>query len=129
MIAMTSSDRNCVRICSCAGANRSGAAAMTQAPASRARRPMTINHEPEAFTLIEASITREQALRPDDENDEEQDMAGENLPGGVELRADRLGDAERDAADQRAPKAAEAAEHHRFEGDEQTARPAARVEI
>jgi len=56
-------------------------------------------------------------------------MAGEHLPGGVELRADRLGDADHDAADQRAPQAAEAAEHHRLEGGQQAARAGGRIEI
>ena len=52
-------------------------------------------------------------------------MAGEHLPGGVELGADRLGNADHDAADQCAPQAAEAAEHHRLEGDQQPARASA----
>ena len=50
-------------------------------------------------------------------------MAREDLPAGVKLRADRLGNAEDHAAGQRPPQAAEPADDHRLEGVEQPCRP------
>ncbi len=46
-------------------------------------------------------------------------MSGQHAPARREPRADRLRDAEDDAADQRAPERAEAADDHRLEGEEQ----------
>ncbi len=56
-------------------------------------------------------------------------MSGEHLPAGIDLRADRLRHAENDAADQRAPHAAEAAHDHRLEAEDQARRPDRRIEI
>src|SRR5260221_6652167 len=46
---------------------------------------------------------REQPFGPDREHDQKRDVAGEQVPAGIKLRADCLGDAEDDAAGQRAP--------------------------
>src|SRR5690606_3272621 len=46
---------------------------------------------------------REQAVGPDREHDQEGDMPGQDLEIGLDRRADRLGDAENDRADQGAP--------------------------
>ncbi len=46
-----------------------------------------------------AQFLDEQALRPQDEGDEEDEMLGEDLPGGVDLRTKVL----RDADDDRRP--------------------------
>ena len=56
-------------------------------------------------------------------------MAGEHLPARIDLRADRLRDAENDAAGERAPEAAEPADDHRLEAEDQPRRPDRRIEI
>ena len=56
-------------------------------------------------------------------------MPGEDLPGRRQRRADGLRDAEHHAADQRAPQAAEAADDHRFEREDQPDRTGRRIEV
>ena len=56
-------------------------------------------------------------------------MAGEHLPARIDLRADRLRDAEDDAAGERAPQAAEPADDHRLEAEDQPRRADRRIEI
>ena len=56
-------------------------------------------------------------------------MPGKELPAGIDLRADRLRDAEDDAAGERAPQAAEAADDHGLEAEDQPRRPDRRIEI
>ena len=60
---------------------------------------------------------------------EEDEMAGEQLPAGIDLRADRLRDAEDDAAGERAPEIAEAADDHRLEAEDEPRRADRRIEI
>ena len=50
-------------------------------------------------------------------------MAGEHAPAGRELGAHRLGDAEDDPADERAPQRAEPADDHRLEREDQPVGP------
>ena len=56
-------------------------------------------------------------------------MAGEDLPFRIDRGADGLRDADDDAAGQRAPEAAEAADDHGLEGIDQPRRPDGRIEI
>ena len=56
-------------------------------------------------------------------------MAGKNLPVGIDRGADGLGDAEHDAAGQRAPEDAEPADDHRLEGEDQPRRADGGIEI
>src|SRR5579863_438092 len=46
----------------------------------------------------------------------------------IHLRADHLGDAEHDAAEERAPRGAEAADDHRLEGEDQLSRSCRGIE-
>ena len=72
---------------------------------------------------------REQALRAHRQHDQERDVAGQQIPAGIELRADGLRDAEDDAAGERAPHAAEPADDHRLEAEDQPRRADRRIEI
>ena len=56
-------------------------------------------------------------------------MAGEQLPARIDLRADRLRHAEDDAAGERAPHAAEAADDHGLEAEDQPRRSDRGIEI
>src|SRR5262245_52087502 len=56
------------------------------------------------------------------EDNEERKMPGEHLPAGIDVGADALGDAEQDAAEKRAPQAAEAADDHGLEAENQPRR-------
>lgn len=56
-------------------------------------------------------------------------MPGQHLPAGIDLGAGRLDHAQDDAAGQRPPQAAEAADDHRLEPVDQPVRPDRRVEI
>ncbi len=56
-------------------------------------------------------------------------MAGEQLPTRIDLCADRLRDAENDAAGQRSPHAAKSADDHRLESENEPRRSDGRVEI
>ena len=56
-------------------------------------------------------------------------MPGQQLPARIDLRADRLRHAENDAARERAPHAAEAADDDRLEAEDQPGGPDRRVEI
>jgi hypothetical protein len=56
-------------------------------------------------------------------------MPGQDLPFGIDLGADGLGDADDDAAGQRAPQAAQAADDDGLEGVEQACGPDRRVEV
>ena len=67
-----------------------------------------------------ASVFREQALRPNQQDQQKDDVTGEGLPRDVELRADRLCDAEHDSAGQGTPHVSETAEDDHLEGDEKT---------
>ena len=62
---------------------------------------------------------------PHEQHDQEDQVAGEDAPARRELGADRLRHAEHDAAHQRAPERAEAADDHRLEGEEQLRRAVA----
>src|ERR1700722_1864474 len=99
-----------------------------QVSAATARTPRTARRSGLLPEVI-GSPSCEQALRTQDERDEEDEMLGEDLPGGVDLRAEILRDPDDHAARERAPKAAETAEHDRLEGGEQAARPGRRIEI
>ena len=57
------------------------------------------------------------------------DMARKKLPARIEMRADRLGDAEQNAAGQRPPQAAEAADDHCLETEDQPCRTDRRIEV
>src|SRR6478752_6860349 len=65
---------------------------------------------------------REQAARPYHQHDQEGHMAGQNLPFRIDVRADRLRQADDDAARERAPQAAETADDHCLEGVEEPRR-------
>src|SRR5689334_4940322 len=73
--------------------------------------------------------TREQAARPHDQDGEEGEMAGEDLPFRIDPGADGLRDPEHDAAGERTPEAAEPADDHRLERIEQPGRADGRIEI
>ena len=73
--------------------------------------------------------SREQAARPDQQRDEEDDMPGEQLPFRIDRGADRLRDAQEDAARERAPERAEAADDDRLEGEDEARRTDRRIEI
>src|SRR6516225_8643197 len=72
---------------------------------------------------------REQSLRPHRQNGEKGEMPGELLPAGIDVRADGLRHAEDDAARQRSPLAAEAADDDGFEAEDQARRSDRRIEI
>src|SRR4029079_19588395 len=72
---------------------------------------------------------REEAARPYHQHDQKRDMTGENLPFRIDMRADGLGQADDDAAGERAPQAAEAAAHHCLEGVEEPGRTDAGIEV
>ena len=72
---------------------------------------------------------REDAAWTRDQNREEGEMAGEKLPFGVERGADRLGDAEHDAAHKRAPQTAEPADDYGFKGEDEAAGADGRIKI
>src|SRR5690242_8444958 len=73
--------------------------------------------------------TREQAVRPYHQYEQEGHVAGQNLPFRIDVRADRLRQADNDAAGERAPQAAEAADDHRLEGVEKPRRTDARIKV
>src|SRR5574338_190072 len=79
--------------------------------------------------VISVPRPREQAVGPEAEHDQEGDMACQDLQVRLDRGADRLGDAENDRADQRAPHVAEAADDDRLEGIDQARRPDRRVEV
>ena len=56
-------------------------------------------------------------------------MAGEERQADIDLAADRLGDAEEDAADERPPQAAEAADDDGLEAEDQQDRAGEGIEI
>src|SRR5439155_27371939 len=70
---------------------------------------------------------RKQALRAQRKDQEKGEVAGEQLPARIDLRADRLRHAEDDAAGQRAPHAAEPADDDRLEAEDQPRRPDRRI--
>src|ERR1043166_3511877 len=71
----------------------------------------------------------EQPFGPHREHDQERDVTGQEIPAGIELRADRLRDAEDDAARERAPHAAEPADDDGLETEDQTRRADRRIEV
>ena len=56
-------------------------------------------------------------------------MAGENLPFGIDMCADRLRHADNDAAGKRTPQAAETTDDDRLERVEETGRTDAGIEV
>src|SRR5579872_1971140 len=58
---------------------------------------------------------REQAARAEHQHNQEGDVAGEDLPFGIDMRADGLRQADDNAAGERAPQAAQPADDHSFE--------------
>src|SRR5258708_29106100 len=63
------------------------------------------------------------------EDNEEGKMPGKHLPTGIDVGADALSHAEQDAAEKRAPQAAEAADDHGLEAENQPRRSDRRIEI
>ena len=82
-------------------------------------------------SAIAASVdrAREEAARPEHQHGQEGEMAGEDLPFRIDRGADRLRDADDDAAGERAPQAAEPADDHRLEGVDQPRRADGRIEV
>src|SRR5215470_13280401 len=72
---------------------------------------------------------RKEALWSHRQDSEEYDVTGEQLPAGVNLRADRLRNAENDASGKRAPHAAQAADDHRLETEDQPGRTDGGIEV
>src|SRR6516165_10529250 len=58
---------------------------------------------------------RKQAARADHQDDEKGNMAGENLPLRIDVRANGLRQPDDDAADKRAPETTKATDDHRLE--------------
>ena len=117
---------NSVRTVSELGSNRQGPARHATAAAARmARATMSSGFD----AVVIASAPGEQALGPEHERGEEDEVLRQDLPRGVDLRAEILCDADDDAARQRAPKAAKAAQHHRLEGGKQPRRANRRIEV
>src|SRR5262245_46768013 len=63
------------------------------------------------------------------EDNEERKMPCEHLPAGIDMGADALGDAQQDAAEERAPQTAEAANDDGFEAENQPRRSDRRIEV
>src|ERR1700730_2989774 len=63
--------------------------------------------------------SREQAARPYHQHGEKGEVTGKNLPLRIDPRADRLRDADNDAARECAPQASQPADDHGLEGGEQ----------
>src|SRR6202034_3372576 len=91
--------------------------AATSGTATRAKTRLAF--VPRSTRTDSMSVPRpwEQPARADDQDGEKGEMSGQDLPVRIERRADGLGEAEDDAAEQRAPHAAEAADDDRFEGE------------
>src|SRR5271169_3339130 len=62
---------------------------------------------------------REQPAGSNHQDDQKGDVTGENLPGRRQRRTDRLSDAQHHAADQRTPQAAQPANDHGLECQDQ----------
>src|SRR5258708_10759678 len=84
----------------------------------------------EAMVAIGFSIrrAREQAARPQHQHREKCQMPGEDLPFGIDVGADGLGDADDHSAGERPPETPEPADDHRLERIEQARRPAGGIE-
>src|SRR5438045_2677954 len=83
-------------------------------------------------TVMQAASSlhlREQPFRPYRQHDQKRDVACEQIPAGIELRADRLGNTENDAAGQCPPHAAESADDDGLEAEDQPRRADRRIEI
>ena len=78
---------------------------------------------------MSVSRAREQPARANDQDEQEGEVAGEDLPGRRQRGAERLRDAQHHAANQRAPQAAEPADDHGLERQDQPDRPGRRIEI
>jgi hypothetical protein len=87
--------------------------------------PESLHHGKATSARSTGAATKAKA---DDQDDQEGDVAGEDLPGRRQRRADRLRDAEHNAADQRAPHVAEPADDHRLESQDEPDRPGRRIE-
>src|ERR1051325_8589891 len=71
----------------------------------------------------------EQPFGPHPEHDQGRDVTGQEVPAGVELRADRLGGAENAPPRERPPHAAEPADDDGLETEDQTRRADRRIEV
>src|SRR4051812_41349181 len=120
--------RNSVRIERVPSPNSQGATASTIIPATSTARPASTRENCDD-SIIWRSVFREKALWPQKENQQKGSMSRNRLPCGVEFAADALRHTQDDAAGQGAPKASQPAQHHHLEGDQQTARPARRIEV
>src|SRR5258708_11542007 len=127
--ARTSRHKRSVRICRLAGSNIQGEANSMTARSARMPRPIETSGIFSSRATSTPRLFRKQALRADQENDEKHQMAGQQLPAGVEMRSDALRNPNDDATRQRAPKAAEPSENDGFEGNQQAAGTRGRVEI
>src|SRR5262249_2265408 len=98
---------------------------------TQANAKMRLAAVPRSILIGSMSIprAREQPARPDDENDQERDMPGQDLPGRRQRGPDRLRDAKHHAAEQRAPQIAEAADDDRFERKDEPDRSGRRIEV
>ena len=81
-----------------------------------------------SLTLIRCTLGN-RPCGPQRQHDQEGDVAGQQIPAGIELRADGLRDAEDDAAGERAPHAAEPADDHGLEAEDQPRRADRRIEV
>src|SRR5499433_3960292 len=82
-----------------------------------------------AAMRISSMDLREQPFGPHREDEEKCEMPGEHLPARVDVGADALRNAEQDPAAQRSPQAAETADDHGLEAEDQPRRPDRRIEI
>src|SRR4029077_1582439 len=72
---------------------------------------------------------RKEALRSRRQDGEKYDVTGEQLPARINLRADRLRNAENDPAGERAPHAAQPTDDHRLEAEDQPRRSDGGIEV
>src|SRR5579872_7452701 len=98
------------------------AAKMRLAPVARSTRTVS------TAAAISVPRPRKQPAGAQNQDDQKGDMTGEDLPIRIERRADRLGDTEHHAADQRTPHAAEAADDDGFERKNEPDRPGRWIE-
>src|SRR5262245_53697176 len=71
----------------------------------------------------------EEALGPDEEHREEDEMAGKEGEADIDLATEGLGDAEEDATGKRSPQTAEPADDHRLEAENEEDRSEKRIEV